>query len=40
MRNFKRDKELVTRIYFAWSILSILYLFLSLNLNVFKLLGN
>ena len=35
MRNFKRDKELVLRMYFTWFLLGILYFFFALILNAF-----
>ncbi|MFL2677421.1 MAG: hypothetical protein ACJ0HA_03040 [Dehalococcoidia bacterium] len=40
MRNFKRDKELVGKIYLSWFLLGILYLFFGLTLNPLKQIGN
>ena len=35
MKKFKRDKELVLRMYFTWFLLGILYFFFAMLLNTF-----
>ena len=35
MKKFKRDKELVFRMYFTWFLLGILYFFFAMFLNAF-----